>query len=244
MTDIRYAHKVLEDVCDGQVGIAIGSEIFEFLVNKAIDLYNSYNDISYPSGTAFYGLPISFKAKVVSAGLNTKLTMVASPNPRDAIPVIEVKNVGIEIETHLDGTLMSEHTLTCAVLSGGISQVDDALQLHMNSETSAWTSAHEYWSGMTTLPDGQPFSQAMKDDWAVNERAVLWIAKNTLATVVFEAVDIPNVIDMITAVQFTGPIKITGADDLIVFSGPSEWKFGCSSLEAPKHLTVAAQELH
>ena len=242
MTDIRYAHKVLESVCDGQVGIAIGTEIFEFLVNKAINLYNSYNHIEYPSGTNFQGLPISFKGKVASGGLSTKLTMMPAANPRDAMPVIEINNVAIEIETFLDGTLMSENTLTCATLSGGISQINGTLQLHLNSDISSWTASSDHWSGMVTLPDGQQFTQAMKDDWAVNERAVLWVAKNTLATVVFEAVDIPNVIDMITAVQFTGPIQISGADDLIVFSGPSEWKFGCSSLEAPKHLAVAVKE--
>jgi hypothetical protein len=236
-TKIDYAHKVMESVCEGNAGVAIGADIFTFLVKRAVDTANTVKQVEYPSGTDFEKLPITFTGQIDAANIGVALKAGPTTDPLKAPVLVELSNIGFAVSIYLGGVLMSEHSLDCSMVSGSVAIEDDKIIPKLGQSKANWKTPVLHWEAMTTLPDGRPFPDDLKKEWMRVEGAVSWTAEKSLPGEFFTAVEIPNVIKMFTSVNFIGPIKITGADDLIVLSGPSEWVFGCPTKAANRNLS-------
>lgn len=226
MTLIDDAHRHLEAFCQRQPGVAIGADIFANLVTKAIDQSNS-RSITFGTTSEFAGMKVAFKGAIDP----TKMTVVLGKKPAllgDApAPEVHLHDVGFDIHVFLGSTLMSEHRIDYGEITGGTVGNVDKFVIKGERSIGAWSPPTEHWRGMNNLPDGSVFTGDLKQEWEIQEKAVQLIAKDLLGPALLESIELPNVIRMLPGISFIGPVRIGGETDLIMFSGPAEWKIGC-----------------
>lgn len=226
MTTISSAHNALSNFCKGQPGIAIGAEIFTSLVIKAINLANTMTTI--PTQSDFHNkYSIGFTSIIDASNMSINLEKDSPPSPAIPKPVITLNNIQILIIISLDKTPMSAHLIEYSEIIGSISFKGERLSLDCQKAIGKWTREDLFWNKMATLPDGDAFDSTVQDEWRIQEKAIKLVAKNSLGSALLQAVELPNIIQMFSAVKFVGPITIGGESGLIMFTGPAEWNFGC-----------------
>jgi hypothetical protein len=227
-----------------QPGIAIGLEIFEFLLHDAIQkatisgkpiVFQSNNDWDRTGLSVFFTMSIDASKMTVTLGQTT------GPTP---MPIVELQHLdftlGISVGLHHDQgtplptlTLFSEHTVTYKSFIARFVVDKNKVLLNKQSIQSSWNKPanppdpNEFWRNMTTLPDGSAFTQDLKDDWSVNERAYLLLAQDAMGTTFIESFQIPDILGTIKAFSFTGPIDIQCTPEIVMMTGRAEWTFDC-----------------
>jgi hypothetical protein len=241
MTRVDYAHQKLVDFCTVNgvqyPGIAIGQELLTYLVKGAVELANNAGTITYPTTTRFEGLEISFSGTMDAAAVST--TILGRPNPGETYlaPEIEISNLTIEFAVYLDGVEMSRHRIAYDSIIASVI-VGTAISLSANSSSGRWVAHAASWQGMANLPDGKTFTDEMKDEWRIQEAAILLIGKDQFGPTFAAAIDIPNVLKSVEAFQFVGSPRVGASDGLIMFSGPASWNIGCPRRAATPNVSV------
>lgn len=226
MTNITDAHSFLVEFCRDDPGVAIGEEMFTYLVNRAIGLVNS-RPVNYPLTTRFQNMEIDLLGKIDPLQMKVFLDKSPAPPGEAPRPVVIVKDIVFNVEISLNGVLMSTQSIKYTNITGGVSVSAKRIALVGERSYGNWGAANEAWRNMPTLPDGSIFTQDLVDEWVVQERAIKLIAKDLLGPTLLESVEIPNVIKMLTSIEFVGAIRVGGEKELIMFSGPAVWDVGC-----------------
>ncbi len=239
MTDIALAHQELAAFCSNSggkasnPGIALGVELFQYLVQKAITDAGDVGNVKFPTNSSFANLAVSFSGTADGTALQTRLEAGAAAPPNYPPPKITFQDLRIEVSIFLAGERMSVNALAYSDIVCGVALINGDIRLHGGRAQGEWTAVTEDWQAMTHLPDGAEFTDELKDEWRVQEAAFKIIAKDTLFATILESVDIPNILDMFTSVEFIGPVSVGGSTDLIMFSGPADWVIDCPRQPVP-----------
>lgn len=240
MTAVVDAHTHLELFCNNNPGVAIGSEIFTYFVKKAIDTANS-RPLTLPTTTSFHGLALEFNGKIDPGSMVVTLDKRPAPVGEAPLPEVTVQEVIFEINIMLAATRMSTHKIRYRRIVGGITVSANKIVINGEQSDGEWLEADAPWRQMQHLPDGTTFTDKLKAEWEVQEKAVELIAKDLLGPTLLQSVELPNVIKMLTSIDFVGPVRVGGEKDLIMFSGPATWEIGCS--RQPAHIGANSVQL-
>ena len=245
MAKVVDAHKALIPFCGDQPGIAMGKELFEFLLNEAIQSVPvGGKPVLFPSNNNWdtTGLSVYFTVSVDPSGMSVSLRQTTG---RDPMPVVALSNLKFTLGVLVGpftqpGTapvqplvLFSEHTVTYKSLIARFLVNKNKIVLHKESIQSQWNKPatqpdpREYWRNMDKLPDRTAFTQQLKDDWQVNEKAYLLLAKDAMGTTFIETLKMPDILGTIKAFSFTGPIDIACTSEIVMLTGRADWNFDC-----------------
>lgn len=225
--DVKSANALLEQFTNGMPGVALGTDIFTFVVRKAVDLAKTVSAITYPTTSLFATFPINYTAEIDGTQMTIDLDSLPRTPPDFDEPLLIIKDISFVLTVLVGKVPFSIHRITYSEITGGISVDKQKVTLNGKRSVGKLTPVAEPWKTMTTLPDGSVFTQDLKDDWKVNDRAVTIIAKDTIGPKLLEAVQLPDVLKMIVGFQFVGPITVGGAKDLVMFAGPASWVETC-----------------
>lgn len=241
MADINTVHQALNAFCGDQPGIAIGKELLEYVLNKAISAMNTPDAsgtlFQFPSNNLWDKMRVTFTLKVSQAPLSVTYIPLSPPQPPrpnqgDPIPLIKIDGLSIELGIFVDGNLFSNHSVSYSDLRAGFDITGRKLSLKMFEFSGEWkpnspNDTNEFWRQMATLPSGAPFTPADKKRWEVQEQAYLTLAADALGTLFVESTVIPDILRMVKGFDFTGPMKLAGTTEIVMLSGPAAWQGGC-----------------
>lgn len=242
MANTAAAHTALKTFCEQpfgikiepQPGIGMGIELFSYLVTKAIALVNG-NVIRYDSSTPFRRMKVSFTGTADARAMRIAFNPIPNPGA-PAIASVQIHNLSFELSVFLEKTLMSKHTVTYAQIDASFKTDSNRLGLVANKGTGVWGAEDLPWKNMTTLPDGTAFDATAKRDWEIQQEAFKLVTKDQFGGTFVSAIEVPNILGMIDAFEFYGPIQVSQSTDVLLLSGRAKWKVDCPRREANPNL--------
>jgi hypothetical protein len=247
MANTAAAHAALKAFCEqpfggpkveAQPGIGIGVELFSHLVTKAIRLING-KKIQYESNTPFRGMKVSFTGTADSSRMNVTFNPIPNPPNGPSIASVQIHNLSFELSISLQQTLMSKHTVTYSQIEASFKTDAKVIGLVANRGPGAWAAEPPInlpWKNMVALPDGTAFDAAAKRDWEIQQEAFKLVTKDQFGATFVDAIEIPNVLGMIDAFEFYGPIQVSQTSDVLLLSERAKWNIDCPRREANPNL--------
>jgi len=233
MANAANAHASLRTFCNVQPGIGIGKELFTYLVNKAIALANGpAQNIRYKSNTPFRRMSVFFTGEADASKTTVTFNPIPDAMGGPATAAVQIHNLSFELSVYLEQTLMSTHAVTYARIDGSFRTDTQKISLVARTSAGTWTAENLLWKSISTLPDGTQFTPQVQRDWEIQQEAFKLLSKDEFGAVFIAAIEIPNVLGMIDAFTFYGPIQLSQTADILMISGAANWKITCPRRES------------